>query len=41
VVGLGDGAMPRCAPRCARVFEVKNAAEIEVAARELWGAALD
>jgi uncharacterized protein len=31
----GDSAMPRYAPRCTHVFEVKNARELEAAAREL------
>jgi uncharacterized protein len=33
----GDSAMPRYAPRCTRLFEVKNARELEVAARGLAG----
>jgi uncharacterized protein len=33
----GDSAMPRYAPRCTRLFEVKNARELEAAARGLAG----
>jgi len=34
---VGDSAMPRYAPRCTRLFEVKNARDLEAAARGLAG----
>jgi uncharacterized protein len=33
----GDSAMPRYAPRCTRLFEVKNTRELEIAARAIAG----